>query len=133
YAAAESACLDALRLNSTIGEAGWALLDIYYLQRRSDDARALALQLHKVETGPRDRVQLLLELVRQDAQTTDPSSIVQRFEPVVAQDPTDLHSTLALGLALVREHRADQGLSVLRKAVEAFGSGPAAWGAGFAG
>jgi tetratricopeptide (TPR) repeat protein len=129
YAAAESACLDALRLNPTIGEAGWALLDLYYLQGRSAEARALALRLHEVETDPHDRVQLLLELVRQDAQTTDPSSIAQRFEPVVAQDPADLHSTLALGLALVRDHHADQGLSVLRKAVQAFTSDPDAWDA----
>jgi tetratricopeptide (TPR) repeat protein len=129
FPAAESAWLEALRLNPTIGEAGWCLLDLYYLQGRSAEAQSLALRLHEVESDPHDRVQLLLELVRQDAQVTDPASVVKRFEPVVERDPSDLHSAIALGLALVRDHRGDQGLALLRRSTEAHQDDPDSWNA----
>ena len=126
---AEESWDEALRLDPRVPEAGWCLLDLYYLQNRPGDARRLALRLHEVEPDPRDRVQLLLELVRQDAQPMDPGSVVQWFEPVVRQNPTDLHASLALGLFLVRASQVDRGLDVLRGAVRRHPKSPDAWDA----
>ena len=126
---AEASWDEALRLDPRVPEAGWCLLEVYYLQNRPGDARRLALRLHEVEPDPRDRVQLLLELVRQDAQPMDPGSVVQWFEPVVRQNPTDLHASLALGLFLVRASQVDRGLDVLRGAVRRHPKSPDAWDA----
>ncbi|MEJ7636670.1 MAG: tetratricopeptide repeat protein [Singulisphaera sp.] len=126
---AEESWDEALRLDPRVPEAGWCLLELYYLQNRPGDARRLALRLHEVEPDPRDRVQLLLELVRQDAQPMDPGSVVQWFEPVVRQNPTDLHASLALGLVLVRARQVDRGLDVLRGAVRRHPKSPDAWDA----
>lgn len=129
YAEAEEAWKDALRIDPTIPEAGWALLDLYYVQGRGAEARRLALSLSEVEPDPHDRAQLLLELVRQDAQPVDPASVVEKLEPVIKKDPQDLHSLLALGLALVRDNRADQGIEMLRRAVASHPDDADAWDA----
>ncbi len=126
---AEASWNEAIRLDPRVPEAGWCLLEIYYLQDRPGDARRLALRLHEVEPDPRDRVQLLLELVRQDAQPMEPGSVVQWFEPVVRQNPADLHASLALGLFLVRASQVDRGLEVLRGAVRRHPKSPDAWDA----
>jgi tetratricopeptide (TPR) repeat protein len=130
YADAERAWLDALRLRPDIPEAGFALINkLYDVQGRRADARRLALKLHETEPDPQDRVRLLLELVRQDAQPIDPSSLVLRFQPVVERDPSDLHSTLALGLALIHASRPEPGLKYLRKAAADHPDDPHVWDA----
>jgi tetratricopeptide (TPR) repeat protein len=130
---AEASWNKALRLNPTVPEAGWCLLELDYLQGRPDDARRLALRLHAVEPDPRDRVQFLLELLRQDAQPLAPGFVVQWFEPVVRQNPADHHAGIALGLALVRVGRVDEGLALLRRAVRGRPGDPDAWDAWLAG
>lgn len=117
----------ALELFPTIPEAGWALLDLYYLQRRAKDASELALALHQVEPDPRDRVQLLLELVRQDAQPTDPASIVDLFRAALEADPEDVRAAVTLGDALIRDSRAEEGLESLRGNVDRHPESPVAW------
>ena len=117
YEEAEASWIEALRLDPQIPVAGWSLLDMYYLEGRTEAARRLALRLFEVEPDPHDRVQLLLELVRQDAQPPAPASVVQWFEPVVRQNPRDLHANLALGTALIRDGKADRGLKVLEAMV----------------
>jgi tetratricopeptide (TPR) repeat protein len=124
---AEACWLEALRLEPTIPVAGWSLLDLYYLQGRKDDAAQLALRLFEVEPDPHDRVQLLLELVRQDAQPPAPASIVQWFEPRVRQSPDDIRGNLALGAALVRAGKADRGLRILETMVQRHPDLAAAW------
>jgi tetratricopeptide (TPR) repeat protein len=116
--AAEASWSDALRIEPRVPEAGWALLELYYLEGRGDDARRLALRLFEVEPDPHDRAQLLLELVRQDAQPLAPGSVVQWFEPLVERNPNDLHASLALGLALVHAGEIDRGLARLQAAAE---------------
>lgn len=111
--AAEVSWLDALRLDPTVPEAGWCLLEMYYLEGRAEDSRRLALKLHRAEPDPRDRVQFLLELLRQDAQPLAPESVVQWFEPAARQAPDDLHVGLALGLARARSGKADDGSELL--------------------
>jgi tetratricopeptide (TPR) repeat protein len=126
---AERTWEEALRLDPKSPDAGWGLLEIDYLEGRADDARRLALRLHQVEPDPHDRVQLLLELVRQDAQPPAPGSLVQLFEPMVRLDPGGLAPALALGLALVRSGELDRGLEMLRRAVEGRPEDPVAWAA----
>ena len=124
---AEAAWSESLRLDPKSPEAGWGLLEIDYLEGRAADARRIALALHEVEPDPHDRVQLLLELVRQDAQPPAPGSLVQLFEPMVERNPGDLAPTLGLGLALVRDGDVDRGLEMLRKAVEGHTESTVAW------
>jgi tetratricopeptide (TPR) repeat protein len=130
---AEAAWNEALRLDPSSPEAGWGLLEIYYLETRTADARRLAMRLYEVEPDPHDRVQLLLELVRQDAQPPAPGSLVQWFEPVVGRNPEELGPSLALGLALVRNGDLDRGLDRLHRAVEEHPASPSAWEAWLAG
>ena len=106
---AEAAWLEALRIEPTAPEAGWNLLNLYYLQGREEEARRLALRLFEVEPDPHDRVLLLLELVKLDARPPAPGSLVKWFEAVVRQNPGDLHSALALGLALTRAGQVERG------------------------
>src|SRR5437660_1620337 len=86
----------------SLAAAVWALLCLYYSQGRRGDARRLGLQLHAVEPDPRDRVQLLVELLRQDALTPVYETLIPALEPAVRARPKDLHTAIALSLALVR-------------------------------
>src|SRR4051794_23765269 len=111
---AEASWRKALEFDPRVPEAGWSLLGLDYIQGRTDDARRLALQLHETEPDPHDRVQLLLELVRQESQPPDPASLIPIFEPVVRLHPEDIHSAVALGLARIRNSQGDEGLELLR-------------------
>jgi tetratricopeptide (TPR) repeat protein len=124
---AEIAWGETLRLDPTSPDAGWGLLEIYYMEGRAQEARRLALRLHEVEPDPHDRVQFLLELVRQDAQSPNPGWLVQWFEPVVRRNPGELGPTLALGVALVRNGDLGRGLDLLRQAVDEHPESLVAW------
>jgi Flp pilus assembly protein TadD len=117
---AERAWKEALRLDPTAPEVGWDLLGLYYVQGRRSDAHRLALELHAIEPDPRDRVQLLLELVRQDAQPLGPESLIRTLEPIVRAHSEDRYTAMAMGLALVRNSRADEGLIFLHDLVDRF-------------
>ena len=127
YDRAESAWKDALRVEPRVPEAGWALLGLYYVQGRCADVQRLGMSLFASEPDRRDRVQLLLELLRQDAQTLGSDSTVKTFEPVVRADSADLYSSIALGLALIRSSRIDDGLSLLRGLAAHFATNADAW------
>ena len=133
YDRAEPAWLEALRLEPTIAEVGWKLLNIYAIQGRDDDSRRLALRLFASEPDPHDRVQLLLQLLRHDAHPIEAGSIVHQLEPVVKADAEDWHSALALGAALVRCGRQEEGLGLLRRAVRSHGDELDAWSSFFEG
>jgi Flp pilus assembly protein TadD len=124
---AEAAWLEALSINPTAPEAGWNLLTLYYLQGREQEARRLALRLYEVEPDPHDRVLLLLELVRTDARPPAPGSIVKLFAPVVRQHPDDLHTAIALGLALTRAGKVEEGIDELRRVVQTHPESVEAW------
>src|SRR5262249_3509910 len=47
---------EAMRLEPHVPEAGWLLIQQYYVQGRRDEGRRLALALYPVETNPIDRV-----------------------------------------------------------------------------
>jgi tetratricopeptide (TPR) repeat protein len=121
---AEAAWKNALELEPRVPEAGWNLLSLYYVEGRRAEAHRLAMALRVTEPDPRDRAQLLLELVRHDAQPLGSDSLMLTLEPLAHKNPGDLHMTIALGLALVRSSRTDEGLSSLRNLVERFADNP---------
>jgi tetratricopeptide (TPR) repeat protein len=129
YLQAERSWLEALRIDPLVPEAGWALLGLYYIQGRREDAHRLAMRLHASEPNPRDRVQFLLELLRQDAKSVVTETLVVTLEPIVREHPEDLHTALALGKALVRTSRPDEGIEMLRAAGSRFPENPDAWDA----
>lgn len=112
----EAAWRDAVRTDPDVAEAGWLLIQQYYVQGRDDEVHALAMERHARETDPRDRVRYLLELIREDVDRLAAAGVIPWLEPAVQADPDDLHSALALGRALVKEGRADEGFGLLRKA-----------------
>ena len=115
YQRAEAAWLAALKQEPSIPEVGWKLLNIYAIQGRDEDSRKLALRLFAVEPDERDRVQLLIQLIRRDAHPNELGTIIQALEPVVRVDPSDVWSSVALGSALVGTGRAEEGISLLRR------------------
>jgi tetratricopeptide (TPR) repeat protein len=126
---AEASWIKALILDPTVPEAAWGLLGMYYLQLRPEEARRLGLAQHAVEPDPRDRVKFLLEIFRQEYQRIAPNAVVRYFEPKVKDNPRDLHATVALGRGLVLDSRIDEGLVLLRTAVESHLDDPLAWDA----
>jgi tetratricopeptide (TPR) repeat protein len=130
---AEVSWEEALGLDPAVPEAGWSLLDLYYLQRRRDDARRLALRLHEIEPDRRDRVQLLLELFRQSAQAPDPTSLVKWFEPIAKKHPEGFRANLALGTSYVRNGDYPRGLDILRNLLERFPDRLEVWDAWLSG
>jgi tetratricopeptide (TPR) repeat protein len=126
---AEGSWKEALRLEPRIPEAGWALLSLYYVQGRREEAHRLSLELHAIEPDPRDRVRLLLELVRQDARPITLERLIDRLEPIVQGRPEDLRSAIALGLALIRNSRVDEGLPILKRVVDRAAGDADAWDA----
>ncbi len=126
YDRAEPAWLEALQLEPTLPEAGWKLLNIYALQGRDEDSRRLALRLFATEPDERDRVQLLLQLIRHDAHPIEAGSVVHSLEPIVKANPADLRSSTALGLGLIGTGRAVEGLDLLRRSSRSHGDDPGA-------
>jgi tetratricopeptide (TPR) repeat protein len=127
YDAAEASWLEALRLDPKVPEVGFRLLNLYAIQGRDDDSRRLGLRLFVVEPNPKDRVQLLLQLIRHDAHAIEVGSVIHELAPVVEENPADVRSALALGRALVRAGRQDEGLTMLRQVVESHRDMAEAW------
>ncbi|WP_422922934.1 tetratricopeptide repeat protein [Singulisphaera sp. PoT] len=124
---AEASWEEALRLDPQIPEAGWHLLEMQYLQGRVEDSRQFALKMHGIELDPHDRVQYLVEILRQEARTPAPESLLPIFEPIVRDHPQDYRARIALGLARVRSGRIDAGIDELRQAVRLQPERPEPW------
>jgi tetratricopeptide (TPR) repeat protein len=126
--ASEAAFREALRLAPQVPEAGWGLLNLYSLQSRADETRQICLTLERREPDRHDKVQFLLQMLRYDAHRMAAGSVVFELEKAVVADPNDLYSTLALGLALIREgSRAELGIEYLNRAVRSHPGNPAVW------
>jgi tetratricopeptide (TPR) repeat protein len=110
-------------------EAGRRLIDLLELQGRFDEVRALALRQFEKETGVRERLRLLLRLVQLDVDPPDPWLVVNTFEPAALANRADSPSLVACGLALVAVSRSQDGLPMLRRAVERNRDSPRAWDA----
>ncbi len=129
YDLAEACWKQALELEVTVPEAGWALLDLLDFQGRTEEAHRLGIQLYEVEPDPRDRIRWLLELIRIDIEKAAPGSQVQVFEPVARQVPDNLALALAVGLALIHDSRPEEGLSYLSEALRRHPDSADAWDA----
>jgi tetratricopeptide (TPR) repeat protein len=126
---AEADWLEALRIDTTAPEVGWNLLNLYYLQGREEESRRLALRLYRVEPDPHDRATLLVELLRRDVRPPAPGSIERLLEPVVRHNPSDLHTAVAMGLALTRANKVEMGIDQLRSVVRTHPDRVEAWDA----
>lgn len=133
YDRAEHSWLAALKLDPLVPEACWALLGLYYVEGRRADARRLALAAHTQEPDPRDRVQLLLELVRQDAKPIVAFTIMKAVDPVVRKHPDDVNASIALAKASIRDDKPDAALPILNRLVARYPENPVAWEALLAG
>ncbi len=127
YPDAEQSWLEALRLDPLVPEAGWALLGLYYVQGRRDDAHRLAMKLHESEPDPHDRAQLLLELLRQDAKSLVLETLIPILRPVVQNHPEDKHSAIALARALIASSQPEEGLLTLHTVLERYPDDPLCW------
>ena len=106
-----------------------ALVDLLDKESRREEAHRLGMRIHEVEPDPRDRVRILLEMIRVDIETPDPLSQVLLFEPIVKAHPEHLPLCITVGTALVRVNRSDEGLKLLAEAVGRHPEAPEAWDA----
>jgi tetratricopeptide (TPR) repeat protein len=127
YDLAEICWKEALELDPTVPEAGWALIDLLDFEGRTEEAHRMGMRLFEVEPDPRDRVRLLLEMSRLDIERVAPGSAVQTFAPVWRQHPAYLPLALAAGLALVRSSQPAEGIAVLRDALQRHPDSAEAW------
>jgi tetratricopeptide (TPR) repeat protein len=124
---AEADWLEALRIDTTAPEVGFNLLDLYYFEGREEESRRLALRLYRVEPDPHDRATLLVELLRLDVRPPAPGSIEKLLEPVVRHNPGDLHTGVAMGLALTRANKVEMGVDQLWRVVRTHPDSVEAW------
>ena len=133
YDRAEECWKESLRLDPIVPEAGWALVDLLDKEGRTEEAHHLGMRLHEVETDPRDRVRILLEMSRIDIQSPEPLSQVELFEPLVRKHPEHLPLNVMLGLALIRANRKDEGIKLLKSTLERNPDSADAWDAWLSG
>jgi tetratricopeptide (TPR) repeat protein len=126
---AEASWSRALKLDFTVPEAGWALMDLLDKEGRVEEAHRLGMQLHESEPDPVDRVRILLEVARLDIETVAPGSQVQLFEQLAREHPDNLPLVLATGLALVHDSRSKHGLKLLEDALKRHPQSADAWDA----
>lgn len=129
YDLAESAWSDALKLDPLVPEAGWALIDLLDKEGRLREAHRLGMRLYQLEPDPIDRARILLDMTRLDIDVVSPGSQVLLFGPLAKEHPENLHLSLTVGLALVRDSRGAEGLKVLEAAIARFPDSPDAWDA----
>jgi tetratricopeptide (TPR) repeat protein len=129
YDLTETSWREALRLDPTVPEAGWALIELLDKEGRVEEAHRLGMRLHQEEPDPRDRARILLEMARLDIDQVSPGSQVQLFEPLVRQHPENLPLSLTVGLALVRDSRGEPGVEFLESVLRRHPDSPEAWDA----
>ena len=129
YDLAESSWKEALRLDPGVPEAGWALMELCFLEGRIADAHDLGMRQHEAEPDPRDKVRVLLEVARLDVDKPAPGSVVLIFGDLARAHPEDLTLATVLGLALVHDSRAGAGLDVLRASLARHPGSAEAWDA----
>jgi tetratricopeptide (TPR) repeat protein len=129
YGRSEACWKEALRQDPSRLQAGRRLLDLFRLQGRFTEASGLALAQLKREPDARDRALLLVKLAQLEVEPPEPWSIVNQLEPAVRREPVDLPTSVACGLALVSVSRSEEGLSILRRALDCNPDAPTAWDA----
>ena len=123
---AEADWKEALRRDPLVGEAGWLLLQLYYIEGRTGELRELALKLHKNEPEPHDRVRLLLEAMRPDAEPLAAAGVIPAFKNAVKANPDDTFAALAYYRALAKDGTGiDEAIGGLKGLVQRHPSDPA--------
>lgn len=125
--AAERAWLESLQIDPDQPPAAWALLHIYALQDRRDDARALLLGILDRVRDRREAARLLLHLLRPDAHPVDPKLAEAQLGPALAVDPDDLATVRRVALALVELHRPEEARELAENALKKSPANPEAW------
>ena len=123
---AEAAFNSALQADPT-SDAGWLLLNLYDVQARRSEGRALARRLYRINPKPDIKRAALAELVREEIHQPAAAGLIAELAPIVEANPGEFQSRLALGTALAKEGFPDKGLALLRVAVEQRPDAPAAW------
>ena len=126
---AEKQWIEALQIDATVPEAGWALLDLLDLEGRNEEAHRLGMWIHGVEPNPRERVRALLELSRIDVDRVAPEFLVPMIQPVYLQHRESLSLALVTGRALIRNSQFDEGLEALRDALRRHPDSARVWDA----
>jgi hypothetical protein len=72
---------------------------------------------------------LLAKLARMEVDPPEAWSVVNQLEPSVRENPADVPTAVACGLALVSVSRSEQGLLILRRALERKPDDPTTWDA----
>jgi tetratricopeptide (TPR) repeat protein len=119
----------ALERDPSVLQAGRRLLDLFRVQGRFTEASRLVLAQVKREPDRRDRALLMAKLARMEVDPPEPWSVINQLEPSVRENPADLPSAVAYGLALVSVSRSEQGLLILRGALARRPLDPTAWDA----
>ncbi len=115
---AEESWNAALRADPLVSEAGWLLLQLYYGEGREDEARRLGLRLSTIEPDPRDRVRLILEAARYDAEPRAAAGVLRDLGPAHLASPEEPHSALAYFRAMASEGKdVDAAIAGLRDLV----------------
>jgi tetratricopeptide (TPR) repeat protein len=127
YDLSEACWKEALALDPVVPEAGWALLDLLDLEGRVEEAHQLAMRLYETEPDPRDRVRLLLEMIRLDVEKVAPGSVVQVFESAWKAHPESLNLALVLGSALIHDSQPAKGIEVLQDGLRRNPDSAEAW------
>ncbi len=117
----------ALKLDPLVPEAAWALLDLYDLQGRRREERALALRCHEIEPNSADRVRYLVTLAERDNTPIDPASLIPIFRPLAEAHPEYVPDGVALASALVRDAHYDEGVDRAKLVLAANRESPEAW------
>ncbi len=127
YDLTEECWNEALRLDPLVPEAGWVLVDLLDRESRTSEAHRLGMRLHEVEPDPRDRVKILLEMIRLDIEFPDPLSQVELFRNVVEAHPEHVPLVLTMGVALIRTNHTEEGLELIRGALKRKPRAPEVW------
>jgi tetratricopeptide (TPR) repeat protein len=127
YDLAEGCWREALDLDWLVPEAGWALIDLLDFESRSEEAHQLGMRLYKTEPDPRDQIRLLLEMVRLDIDRVAPGSQIQVFESAWNANPDYIPLAVTLGLALVHDSRASEGIEILQDNLRRHPDSSEAW------
>jgi tetratricopeptide (TPR) repeat protein len=127
YDLTEECWNEALRLDPLVPEAGWALVDLLDRESRTSEGHRLGMRLHEVEPDPRDRVKILLEMIRLDIEVPDPLSQAELFRDLVKAHPEHVPLVLTLAAALVRVNQPDEGLELIKGALKRKPRAPEVW------
>jgi tetratricopeptide (TPR) repeat protein len=115
WQAAEDVWKRSLAIDPQVPETGWRLLRLLQYEHRYIEAEELVLKLYATEPDRGDRIGLLLELIRQDNERVGPEATVKSLEPVLVNEPTNVHALRAIGVSYLQLGRMREGVELLEK------------------